>query len=327
MRAGNRYEVFLTKDSVPEMHYFVYEHSPIEYLIFDLKDSVQVRMEEKEIKKIRTMSSGQITSSLWMAMIDNDIHPILSIELSEIYAWAFDFFGLQKGDKFTVIYDEEKVDSVTIGVGKIYAVLFNHFGKDYYAFYFENDGTGSFFDEEGNSLRRSFLKAPLRFKRISSRFSYSRKHPILKIRRPHLRIDYAAPTGTPVYSVGDGIVTKMKYTKQGGRMVKVKHNSVYTTGYLHLSRYAKGLKVGKHLKQGDLIGNVGSTGLSTGPHLDFRFWKNGKPTDPLKVDAPPVEGIKGNIIDSFKNIAYSYMDSLLMKTDTVLIEEADSLML
>lgn len=320
IRAGNKYTVFSTLDSIPKTSYFVYEHSPLEYVVFDLTDSVEIRFETRDITFVRKISTGEVTSSLWMAMVDNNINPILANDLSEIYAWTIDFFGLQKGDKFTVIYDEEFVDSISVGIGKIYAAKFNHYGNDYWAFLFNQKDIESYFDEEGNSLRRSFLKAPLRFNRISSRFSYSRLHPILKIRRPHLGIDYAAPVGTPVYAIGDGVVIEMKYKKQAGRIIKIKHNSVYTTGYLHLSNFAKGLTVGSKVKQGQLIGRVGSTGLSTGPHLDFRFWKNGKPIDPLKVDAPPVEGIHDAIKDSFSFIAKAYMDSLMIKIDSIAID-------
>jgi murein DD-endopeptidase MepM/ murein hydrolase activator NlpD len=186
-----------------------------------------------------------------------------------------------------------------------------HSGKDFFAIPFEQDSSLSFFDEEGNSLRKTFLKAPLKFSRISSRFSNSRLHPVLKIRRPHHGVDYAAPTGTPVYSVGDGkIIAKAWDKKGGGNYIKIKHNGTYTTGYLHLNGFAKGIKVGDFVKQGDLIGYVGKTGLATGPHLDFRFYRNGKPVDPLKVDAPPVEPISEENKTIFDSIKTIYMDSL-----------------
>lgn len=241
----------------------------------------------------------------------------MSIELSEIYAWSIDFFGLQKHDHFSVIYDEQYVDTIPIGIGHIYSVLFNHQQKDFYATSFMQDEQLSFFDENGESLQRAFLKAPLRFNRISSRFSGSRLHPVLKIRRPHYGIDYAAPSGTPVFAVGDGTVIEKKYTKQGGNTLKIKHNSVYTTGYLHLSNFAKGIRQGTRVKQGQLIGYVGSTGLATGPHLDFRFWKNNSPVDPLKVESPTVEPIK--------KINQQKYDSI--KTEmTYQLHEADSLL-
>lgn len=294
MRSGNLYKMFLTKDSLPQLSYFVYEHTRTEYVVIDLVDSVQISVNQKATAVVKKMAEGTIESNLWDAMVDNHINPMMSIELSEIYAWSIDFFDLKKGDQFYVIYEERFLDdTISVGIERIHAALFNHQNKDFYAIYFVQDERASFFDDEGNSLRREFLKAPLKFNRISSRFSKSRYHPVLKIYRPHSGIDYAAPAGTPVYSVGDGKIVKKGYQKRGaGYFIKIKHNSVYTTQYAHLQRFAKGIKNGDHVKQGQLIGYVGSTGYSTGPHLDFRFFKNGEAVDPLKVDAPPVEPIK-----------------------------------
>ena len=181
--------------------------------------------------------------------------------------------------------------SISAGISKIHGAWFKHNGMEFWAIPFIQDGKRSYFDEAGNSLRKAFLKAPLRYSRISSGFSHSRLHPILKISRPHHGIDYAAPVGTPVLTVGDGFVNETGYSKGAGYYVKIKHNSVYATSYLHLSRFGKGVKKGAYVKQGDIIGYVGSTGLSTGPHLDFRFYKNGSAVNPLKVEAPPVEPI------------------------------------
>jgi len=233
-----------------------------------------------------------ISTSLWDAMKETKVNPMMAIELSEIFAWSIDFFGLQTGDRFNVIYEESFVDSISTGITKIFGAYFGHMGVSFYAIPFVQDGVESFFDEEGNSLRKAFLKAPLRFSRISSRFSGSRLHPILKIRRPHYGIDYAAPIGTPVYAIGDGIITRTSFEGQAGRMVSIKHNSVYSTAYLHLRNFAAGVAPGAYVKQGQVIGYVGSTGLSTGPHLDFRFYKNGHPVDPLRVESPPVEPVK-----------------------------------
>jgi murein DD-endopeptidase MepM/ murein hydrolase activator NlpD len=224
-------------------------------------------------------------------MIKNDINPVLSIELSEVYQWSIDFFGLQKGDKYKVIYENQFVEEKSVGLGKIIAAWFYHADKDFYAFYFIQDSIGDYFDDEANSLKRTFLKAPLRFSRISSRFSNSRFHPVLKIRRPHHGIDYAAPTGTPVQALGDGRVSEAGRKGGYGKYVKIKHNSVYTTGYAHLSRYGEGVRAGVYVKQGDIIGYVGSTGLSTGPHLDFRVYKNGSAIDPLKMESPPAKPV------------------------------------
>jgi len=293
IKVGNRYSYFLKDDTTKQLNHFVYEIDNTDYMVISLSDSINVYRDVKEIVTVPKTATGIITSSLWNAMTDNGVHPVLAIELSEIYAWTVDFFGIEKGDYFKVMYDENYVDSTSIGVGKVHAALFHHRGRDYYAFNFKEDSVWNFFDEEGQSLRKAFLKAPLKFSRISSKFSNSRLHPVLKIRRPHHGVDYAAPSGTPVYALGDGRVIAKAYQKRGGgNYVKIKHNSVYTTVYMHLKGYAKGLNKGDHVQQSQLIGYVGATGLATGPHLDFRVFKNGKAVDPLKIDAPPVEPVK-----------------------------------
>jgi murein DD-endopeptidase MepM/ murein hydrolase activator NlpD len=301
IKAGNQYKLYYTKDSSQTLKYFVYSHSPTEYLKISLTSEPKAIRGEKEITTVRKTSSGTISSSLWATMIESNIDPMMAIRLSEIYAWTVDFFGLEEGDQFKVVYDEQFVDSVPIGIGEIYAASFHHRGEELFAYSFEQDGEKSFFDENGKSLRRQFLKAPLRFSRISSGYSNSRFHPILKIRRPHRGVDYAAPTGTPIYSIGDGTVYRKGYTKGAGYYIKIRHNSVYTTGYNHLSRYPRGIKVGQRVKQGDIIGYVGSTGYSTGPHLDFRMWKNGNAVDPLKIKAPPVKPITEKDLPYYQN--------------------------
>jgi len=224
-------------------------------------------------------------------MISEGIHPMVSSELSVIFAWTVDFFGVQKGDSYKVIYEEQFIDGRSIGIGRIYGAQFTWEGNTITAIPFIQDGKESYFDTDGNSLRKAFLKAPLQFTRISSRFSASRLHPILRIRRPHLGVDYAAPIGTPVQAIGDGKVVFAGSENGSGRMVKIVHNSVYSTAYLHLSGFGKGIYPGAMVRQGDIIGYVGSSGLSTGPHLDFRFYRNGSPVDPLAVEAPPVEPV------------------------------------
>ncbi|MEE4199008.1 MAG: peptidoglycan DD-metalloendopeptidase family protein [Bacteroidales bacterium] len=300
IKAGNQYRLYYTKDSSNTLKYFVYQHSPTEYLKIDFnKDPLAVRG-TKEIVPIRKTCSGTISNSLWSTMIDNNIDPMMAIRLSEIYAWTVDFFGLEEGDQFKVLYDEQYVDSIPVGIGQIHAVSFTHKGEELMAYAFEQEGQMSYFDETGKSLRRQFLKAPLRFSRISSGYSNSRFHPILKIYRPHRGVDYAAPGGTPIYSIGDGTVIRKGYTKSAGYYIKIRHNSVYTSGYNHLSRYPKGIKVGQRVNQGQVIGYVGSTGYATGPHLDFRVWKNGHPINPLTIEAPPVEPVKEEYLTSFR---------------------------
>lgn len=304
IRAGNKYAVFQDRDSLETLRYLVYEHTPIEYVLFSFLDTVKVELGEKQVVQKMEIAKGSIETSLWNSMIDNGINPMMANELSELYAWSIDFFGLQPADSFSVVYDVQYVDTLEVGLGKIHAAYFRHSGTEFYAIPFVQDSVESYFDIEGQSLRKAFLKAPLRFSRISSRYSNSRMHPVLKIRRPHHGIDYAAPMGTPVQAIGDGkvIIARRGYNKGAGNYIKVKHNSVYTTGYLHLSGFATGIKVGAYVKQGDVIGYVGSTGLSTGAHLDFRFYKNGKAIDLLKVKAPPVEPVHEENLAAFDSV-------------------------
>jgi len=295
IRTGNPYSIFYSKDSLKTPMWFAYEIDNTDFVVMQLNDSLRIYRDSKPLTIIKKNGSGTITSSLWNTIKDNNLNPVLAIELSEIYAWTVDFFGLEKGDNFKVIYDEQYVDSVAIGIEAIHAAYFNHKGRNYYAFRYKEDSVWSYFDEAGNSLRKTFLKAPLKFSRISSRFSNNRFHPILKINRPHHGVDYAAPSGTPVYAIGDGTITHRAWDpKGGGNYIKIKHNSVYTSVYMHLQGFGKGIKKGQFVQQGQLIGYVGSTGLATGPHLDFRIFKNGHAVDPLKIDAPPVEPIHEN---------------------------------
>lgn len=311
IRAGNKYAVITTTDSIIKPLYFVYEISASNYVLYQLTESVYAVRGQKEIIVKTDTLSGTINSSLWNAIADNGQDPNLSNSLSEIYSWTIDFFGLQKGDNFTAIYEEYYVEEEYIGPGKVYAARFMHGGKNLYAFYFVQNGQGDYFDEQGNSLQRTFLKAPLKYSRISSRFSNSRLHPVLKIRRPHHGVDYAAPSGTPVFSVGSGSVIAKGYQKSGGgNYIKVKHNSVYTTVYMHLQGFAKGIKVGQQVSQGELIGYVGKTGLATGPHLDFRFYKNGHAVDPLKVESPPSKPIEEQYRPAFDSVVNYYQGHL-----------------
>jgi len=242
IRSGQNFTVFHKQDSTETPHYFVYENSVTDYYVFELFDSLKVYRGEKDVKVRQARASGVIESSLWNTIIDNNLDPMLALKLNDIFVWTIDFFAIQRGDRFRVIYDELYVDSSFVGIGDIYAVQFDHFGDANYAFRFYQDERYDYFDETGVSLRKAFLKAPLDFYRISSRFSYSRLHPVLRIRRPHLGVDYAAPKGTPVMSIGDGVVTERAYQKGGGgNYVKIKHNSVYTTLYMHLSGFGKGI--------------------------------------------------------------------------------------
>jgi murein DD-endopeptidase MepM/ murein hydrolase activator NlpD len=300
-----------TKDSIPKAKYFIYEISSIDYVVYSLLDSIVAWRGQKEVERHIETASGIINSSLWNSMVESNTDPNLALSLSDIYAWTIDFFGIQKGDHYKVVYENVYVEGKCIGIGRVLAASFNHYGKDNYAFYFVQDSVGEYFDNLGKSLRRAFLKAPLNYRRISSRFSNSRLHPVLKIRRPHHGVDYAAAAGTPVMAIGDGVVQYARWdNKGGGNTVRIKHNSVYSTAYLHLQKYGPGIKSGVKVKQGQVIGYVGSTGLSTGPHLDFRFYKNNKAVDPLKVESPPTDPVKDSNLEQFNIERDEWLDML-----------------
>lgn len=317
IKVGNGYEFFYEKDSLSSKGaaaYFVYERNATSHIVFRLKDSVYARVVEKEITAQKKYAEVTVNTSLWNDVSAAGVSPILALKLSDIYAWTIDFFGLQKGDSFKVVYDELSHNGEFIDIDNVYYCEFVHNGKPYVSVMFQDGEKGNlYWNENGESLRKAFLKAPLQFKRISSKFTYRRKHPVYKVYRAHTGVDYAAPTGTPVMSIGDGVVISKGWGGGGGNTVKIRHNSVYTTAYLHLSRYAKGLKKGDRVKQGQVIGYVGSTGASTGPHLDFRVWKNGTPIDPLKMESPSVEPVSKENMEAFKArcaAAKNEMDSL-----------------
>ncbi len=291
IRQGNNYTIFQSRDSIRRAMYFVYENSPILYTVFELFDSLKVYQGEKEVVYKMKTAQGEIQSSLWNAMKASGLDPMLALKMEEIYAWTVDLFGLQKGDRFRFVYDEIFVDSTSIGINNIYAAQFDFYGKELFAFRFEKNDSIGYYNEKGENLQKQFLKAPLKFSRISSGFSSGRMHPILRIVRPHHGVDYAAPSGTPVMSIGEGIVISRGWAGGGGNTVKIRHNSVYTTVYMHLSRYADGINTGARVRQGQVIGYVGSTGLSTGAHLDFRVYKGGSPVNPLTIESPPAKPV------------------------------------
>jgi len=310
---GNDYKAFTTQDSSNRLIYLVYEKSAKDFVVFNFKDSLTIQNAQKEVTVVRKLSEATIKTSLWETISNLNLNPNLALDMSDIFAWTVDFFGLYKGDSFKVLYDEQYIDNKSIGIGTIYAAWFVHHGEKFYAYRYSQDSTASYWDEKGNSLRKSFLKAPLHFSRISSRFSGSRFHPVLKIYRPHTGVDYAAPEGTPVMAIGDGTIIEKGYNAAAGNYLKIRHNSVYTTGYIHLSGFGKGIATGVRVKQGQVIGFVGHTGLATGPHLDLRFWMNGSPIDPLKVKAPPVEPIKQEKLEGY----LSFIKGMAMKLDSI----------
>jgi murein DD-endopeptidase MepM/ murein hydrolase activator NlpD len=293
MKVGNDYALFYSRDSLRKPLFFVYSENMVNYYTYNLLlDSCKVIPGKNELTTVRSVASGTINSSLWNAMKENNLDPILAIQLSELFQWSIDFFAIQKGDHFTVLYDQDYVKGEKLGIGTIHTAIFNASGQEFTALHFEQEDGQSYFDEQGRSIRKEFLKAPLKMFRISSRFSTARMHPVLRIVRPHFGVDYAAPTGTPVYSIGDGVVLSKAYQAGGGgNFLKIRHNSVYTTTYMHLSKFAAGIQAGARVKQGELIGYVGATGLASGPHLDFRVFMNGFPVDPLKLKSPPANPV------------------------------------
>ena len=317
IRQGNKFAIFQTPDSTHKALYFVYENSPILYTVFELFDSLRVYQGEKEVVYQMKTVQGEIQSSLWNAMKASGLDPMLALNLENVYAWTIDFFSLQKGDRFRFIYDEIYVDSTSIGINNIYAAQFDYYGKEILAFRFEkNDSTG-YYNEKGENLQKQFLKAPLKFSRISSHFSGGRMHPILRIVRPHHGVDYAAPKGTPVMSIGEGTVISKGWIGGGGNAVKIRHNSVYTTQYMHLSGYADGISVGARVRQGQVIGFVGATGLATGPHLDFRVYKGGSPVNPLTVESPPAKPVDEKYMPEYT----LFKDSLLRDLQKIVWKE------
>ena len=312
IRAGNHYTTFVQRDSTQlKLDYLVYEKSIVDYVVFAfVGDSVAVREGQREVEIHRKKSTAVIESSLWGAIMEAKLPYSLAAEMEDIYQWTVDFFGIQAGDRFTVIYDEKFIDTLSVGVGRIWGAKFTHRGRDIYAIPFEKGGKLQYWEADGGSLRKQLLKAPLKFTRISSKFSHARFHPVLKKYRPHHGIDYAAPVGTPVRAVADGTVTKKSYDKAAGNMLKIKHPGNLSSGYLHLRGFAKGIKVGARVSQGQVIGYVGSTGRSTGPHLDFRLWKGATPINPLKVPQKPTEPISKENQERFDKVRIRVMAEL-----------------
>ncbi|MBQ9184857.1 MAG: peptidoglycan DD-metalloendopeptidase family protein [Bacteroidales bacterium] len=315
LRAGNSWNAYFNADSAEVRHvqYLVYNQDKVNMTVFHCTDSLYAFKVARPVETVRKVADVTINSSLWNDMIAAGVSPLMISELSEIYAWTVDFFGLRKGDRFRVLYDQNMCEGEVIGISGIPYAVFERDGKTLEAVMFDQgDGGNCYWNEKGESMKKAFLKAPLKFTRISSGFTYHRKHPVHGDVRAHTGVDYAAPTGTPVMSIGDGTVISKGWGGGGGNTVKIRHNSVYTTAYLHLSKYAN-IKVGDRVRQGDVIGYVGMTGTATGPHLDFRVWKNGSPINPLTMESPSAEPIKAEnlpALDSVRLKAISALDSL-----------------
>ena len=314
IRPGQACALLCDKDSAATPRYFIYEESPKSYITFDLANDYKAQRKHKPVEWRESEVAGTVKSSLWFAMEENNTSPLLAVEMSHIFGWSIDFFGIQRGDEFRVIYAQEYVEETPLNNYRIVAASFKASNNLVYAIPFTQAGEELFYNSDGNSLEGAFLKAPLDYYRISSKFSNSRYHPVLKRRRAHHGVDYAAPKGTPVYAIGSGKVIKKAYQANGaGYYLKIRHNATYTTSYMHLSGYAKGLKEGDYVKQKQVIGYVGSTGLSTGPHLDFRVYENGKPINPLTIKSQP----KMPISEENKNSFAIVRDSLVKRLESI----------
>lgn len=313
---GKEYTVICVDDSTEQACYFIYQENPTDFVVMDLTDGIDVYRGKKEVTTKLEVSYGKISSSLSESVDELGISPRVSIKLSEIYAWTIDFFKIQKGDAFKVYYENKYIDDEYIGIGRILASEFTHKNQKFYAFYHEDSKNfGEHFDEKGRTLRKSFLKAPLDFYRISSRYSTNRKHPVTGRWKGHFGTDYAAPKGTPIMTTANGTIVAASYTKNNGNFVKVRHNGTYTTQYLHMSKIKPGIRKGVYVKQGETIGYVGSTGLATGPHVCYRFWKNGKQVDPYKQELPPGDPIKKENEADYMIVKDSLMQILLSKEE------------
>jgi len=302
-RFGDQYWVFRKLDTSSIADYFVYEATPTEYVIFHLQDSLSVKKITRPTHVSERSVSGVIESSLYETLSGKNVSPAIAVGLSEVYAWTIDFFRIQKGDRFEVIFEERYVDdTLFVGTGRILGARFVHLGQEFYSFHFEdkNSGIRDFYSEKGEGLKRMFLKAPVEFARITSRYSKNRFHPVQKRWKAHLGTDYAAPKGTPILATASGVVVSSAYTRANGNYVKIRHNGTYTTQYLHMTRRAKGMRKGIYVEQGQVIGYVGATGLATGPHVCYRFWKNGKQVDPRKEPLKRTEPLPRNLWKDFE---------------------------
>ena len=291
MVVGKPYVLLNSKDTLNLTQVFIYEKNKIDYAIVDLRDSISVSLDSKPVTIVEKEATGIITSSLSQTMADNNLSPYMTDRLANIYAWTINFFKLQQGDNFKVVYTERFInDTIPAGLGAIKAVVFEHRGTPIYAFnYKPNDSSkiaSDFYDEEANNLRRAFLKSPIKFNyRISSRYNLKRRIAYYGYKvRPHKGTDFAAAVGTPILATADGTVTKAERRGGNGIYVKIKHNETYETQYLHMRKY--NVRKGDYVRQGDVIGWVGMTGNTGGPHVCYRFWKNGKQVDPFLEDLP-----------------------------------------
>lgn len=297
LKFGRPYRIYT--DSSGTGRFMVYQPNLASYVVFDLGDDPSIRLEERDVVVRKRAIEGVIEESLYMTLIDQDIHPTVANRMADVFAWQIDFSRLQKGDSFRILFEEQYVGDHLFDIGDVLATRFVHSGEDHFAFHYQNDEVDEHYDENGKSLRKAFLIAPVEYKRISSGFTRRRFHPVQKRYKAHLGTDYAADPGTPINATGDGVVTEARYGQYNGNYVKIRHNGTYTTQYLHMSKIKSGIRPGVRVKQGDVIGFVGSTGLASGPHVCYRFWKNGSQVDHRREKIPSVGPIPSQYLTEF----------------------------
>lgn len=316
IREGRPYVILRNKDEAQTAKAFIYENDKVEFTIIDFEDKVNVENKKKPITIKEHEAAGVITSSLAKTMQEQNLSPLMTDRLSNIYAWTVNFFKLQEGDKFKVVYTQKYInDTIPVGLGEIKAAIFEHAGKPLYSFNFaseKNSEVYDFFDEEANNLRRAFLKAPVKYSRISSRYNLNRRIAYYGNKvRPHLGTDFAAPIGTPILATADGVVSESAMRGGNGNYVKIRHNSTYETQYLHMKQ--RNVKVGDYVRQGDVIGWVGMTGNTSGPHVCYRFWKNGKQVDPFQQDLPASEPLDAEFHEEY----FAFIQPLKERLDNI----------
>jgi murein DD-endopeptidase MepM/ murein hydrolase activator NlpD len=312
MRANHPYAFIFADDSARTPAYFIYEEDAMRHLVFDVGKQPSVRVGVRPVHTTRREMACVVTGALYNDLQRAGADPALAMQLADVFAWTVDMYRIQKSDTFAVVYEERSVDGKAYGTPTVLAARYITGTKEREAFrHVRNDGA-RYFDSDGQSLRKAFLKAPLKFSRISSRFSGRRLHPVQKVMKAHLGTDYAAPYGTPILAVGDGVVEKAGRTGGNGNFVKIRHNGTYSTQYLHMRKIL--VKQGQRVAQGDVIGEVGSTGLATGPHVCFRFWKNGVQVDHLKEEFPSAEPLAHEEMPAFRRVR----DTLALDLDLAL---------
>ena len=322
LRVGKPYTI-LTKDENAPADYLIYEPSVYEYIVFNLKDDFKVERVERPMSSEIRSAAGTLESSLWNAIVGQGLSYDLAAKMEDALQWSVDFHHLQKNDEFKLVYDQNFIEGEEVGIGMVHAAYYKTGNNEYHAIYYDNGNISGYFDLKGQPMKRGFLKSPVKYSRISSYYNLNRFHPILKRRRPHYGTDYAAPYGTPIYAVGDGVVSRASYTKGNGNFVKIKHDDTYETQYLHMQNFAKGIRPGVHVKQGQVIGYVGSTGLATGPHVCFRFWKNGKQVNHLKIKFPPAKPLPKEDMPAFNKLKDQYLETLQSAKSVTLTAKSD----